>query len=109
MVLKRTHEDKFKNGELTIGLCLDNDEISGSGYGRIVLKNFYFKKVEDHYENIREFGFRESHEPWGKINGCICFDGSNAIAFSDRELEKYVGRQVIVSYQPGDFKIWFKE
>lgn len=109
MVLKQTYEYKFKNGELSIGLSFYGNEISGFGYKRIFLRSSNFKKVKGHYENIVAFGFDESKEPWGSIDGCVCFDDGNIVSVSEKIKERYVGRATTVVFEPGCFKIWFKK
>lgn len=109
MIIPYKYEDKFHNSELIIGLSLDGKEVRGSNYNRIVLKNSYFKKTGDHYENIRGFGFSESLSEWGVIDGCLCFDGKQIISIGDIGKRKWIGTRTSVVFDPGNFKIWFNE
>ena len=109
MVIPYKYEDKFHNGDLVIGLSLDGKEVQGSNYKRIMLRNLCFKKIGNHYENIREFGFPESVSEWGVVNGCLCFDNEKIISVGETEKRRYVGTRTTVVFEPGNFKIWFNE
>ncbi|SRR5258706_3113904 len=109
MILEYKYEDKFHNGELTIGLSLDGYEIRGSNYKRIILRNPYFKKEDDHYKNIRAFGFPASIGNWGFINGCFCFHENEVIGMGEIKNKLSVANYTTVMFEIGNFEIWFNE